>query len=164
LPRQSAVPKNPFESRLQRRRLLKTLPIAENPSYSLVLRTDYSDDSAWQAVCQAIEEPELGFGFRAYVQFVSDPEYDSIPAHQIPALVPEDAGATFIFVVDHTALSHPEHPIQVVGLFDKPGRTIRVIPSEIWNVQNNLSIANGDFGEFAGAAGGDGVFRGFPDP
>jgi hypothetical protein len=38
----------------------------------------------------------------------------------------------------------------------------RVIPSQMWSVENNLSIANMDFFEFADAVGDDGIFRGFP--
>ena len=30
------------------------------------------------------------------------------------------------------------------------------------SIEANLSIANMDFGEFAGSVGADGVFRGFP--
>jgi len=64
--------------------------------------------------------------------------------------------------VDRVALTDPEHPILVVDLMDQPGRTFRVIPSEAWGVENNLSIANMGFEEFAEAADEDGVFRGFP--
>ena len=48
-------------------------------------------------------------------------------------------------------------------MYDEPGRTFRVIPSEMWSVENNLSIANMDFAEFADAVDEDGVFRGFPE-
>ena len=49
-----------------------------------------------------------------------------------------------------------------MDLLGEPGRTFRVIPSEIWGVENNLSIANMGFEEFADAVDSDGVFRGFP--
>jgi hypothetical protein len=45
--------------------------------------------------------------------------------------------------------------------FDEPGRTFRVIPREIWSVENNLSISNMDYHEFADNIDSDGVFRGF---
>jgi hypothetical protein len=63
-----------------------------------------------------------------------------------------------------TARSHPDLPILVVDLYDDPGRTFRVIPSEMWGVENKLSIANMGFEEFADAVDGDGIFRGFPQP
>ena len=137
---------------------MKKLPNSED---SLVLRTDFSDDSAWASICAAIRQP-VGES-RAYVDFVSDPAYDGLTAERLAALAPEDHDRTFAFVVDRVALEHPEHPILVVDLYDEPGRTFRVIPSQVWSVENNLSIANMDFEEFAEAVDGDGVFRGFPD-
>ena len=49
----------------------------------------------------------------------------------------------------------------VIDLADQPGRTFRVIPSEMWSVENNLSLANMDFDEFADAVDAAGIFRGF---
>ena len=66
-----------------------------------------------------------------------------------------------MFIVDARAIAHPDHPIVVVDVYDEPGRTFRVIPSEMWAVENNLSLANMDFAEFAEAVDQDGIFRGF---
>jgi hypothetical protein len=66
-----------------------------------------------------------------------------------------------MFVVDRTALSHGDQPILVMDLYAEPGRTFRVIPSEMWSVENNLSLANMDFAEFADSTDADGIFRGF---
>ncbi|MFK4804121.1 DUF6924 domain-containing protein [Streptomyces sp. MPA0124] len=41
------------------------------------------------------------------------------------------------------------------------GRCVRVVAAELWSIENNLSEANMDFEEFAGAVDDDGVFRGF---
>jgi hypothetical protein len=130
-----------------------------NTDNALVLRTDFSDTAAWEAICAAIEEP-VG-EFKAYVEFISDPEFDSISLEQLLSLVPGDSNQTYMFVVDRMALAQPEHPILVVDLYTEPGRTFRVIPAEMWGVENNLSIANMDFAEFADEADADGVFRGF---
>jgi hypothetical protein len=139
--------------------LVKRIPETDNP---VVLRTDFSDDAAWRLICAAIEKPDADFGFRAHVDFVSDPAYDEITMEQILSLIPKDSDHALIFVVDRLALSHPDHPILVVNLESEPGRTFRVVPSEMWAVENNLSLANMDFDEFAGAVRPDGVFRGFP--
>jgi hypothetical protein len=58
--------------------------------------------------------------------------------------------------------SDAEQPVLVVDLCEQPGRTFRVIPREMWGVENNLSIANMDYDDFANSADADGVFRGFP--
>jgi hypothetical protein len=137
---------------------VKKLPKTEN---AMVLRTDFSDEPAWEAVCAAIREP-VG-EFQAYLDFVSDPEYDGLTVEQLTEMVPQGSEPTFLFVVDRTTLTHPERPILVVDLYDEPGRTFRVIPSEMWGIENNLSIANMDFFEFAEAADADGIFRGFAE-
>jgi hypothetical protein len=137
---------------------MKKIPSSED---ALVLRTDFSNESAWASICAAITQP-VG-EFRAYVDFVSDPEYDGLIPDQLARLMPEDGYLAFAFIIDQVALTHPEHPILVVDLCDEPGRTFRVIPSQICSVENNLSIANMDFEEFAEEVGDDGIFRGFPE-
>ncbi len=44
--------------------------------------------------------------------------------------------------MDSVTLSEPEHPILVLNLYGLVGRTFRVIRSEMWGVENNVSIAN----------------------
>ena len=135
---------------------MKRIPETTNAA---VLRTDFSDDAAWASVCAAIQAPAM---FRATVDFIDDPDYQGVTPEQLPALIPHGSRHSFIFVVDRVALADPEHPIVVVDLDLEPGRSFRVIPSEMWGIENNLSIANMDFEEFADSADPDGVFRGFP--
>ncbi len=67
-----------------------------------------------------------------------------------------------MFVVDHVSLTDAEHPILVLDLGDEPGRAFRVVPREMWGIENNLSIANLSFFEYADSVDADGVFRGLP--
>jgi hypothetical protein len=149
---------------------MRDLPPTEN---ALVLRTDFSDDGAWDRICAAVQE-EVG-EFRAYVTCVSDREYEGLTTERLMSLEPykdlkpydvseRDSGQfrTFFFMVDRIALTHPERPILVIDLFEEPGRTFRVVASEMWGVENNLSGGNMDFSEFADNTGEDGIFRGFP--
>ena len=105
---------------------MKNLPKTNN---SPVLRTDFSDNSAWKSICAAILQP-VG-EFRAYVDFIDDSTFNDIAVKQLLSLIPSDANPGFIFVVDHTTLSKPDYPILVVDLFTEIGRTFRVIPSEM---------------------------------
>jgi hypothetical protein len=130
---------------------------------ALVVRTDFTDDAAWHAICAAIREPVGEFQFRAYVDVVSDREYDGLTPDQLRSLIAKRV-RSFFFVVDRVTLSHPDRPILVVDLYQQPGRCFRVIPSEMWSVENNLSLANMDFDDFAESVDRDGVFRGFPEP
>jgi hypothetical protein len=137
---------------------VKKLPKSDN---SLLLRTDFSDDAAWTALCESVQEPNEE-GFQARLDCISDPDYDGLTVEQLVALAPKGGDHTFAFVVDHIALTNPERSVLVVDLYDEPGRTFRVIPREMWGVENNLSIANMDYYEFADNVDPDGVFRGFP--
>lgn len=130
-----------------------------NTNDALVLRTDFSDEAASETICTAIQEP-VG-AFRAYGDFVSDSKNDGITTEQIPSLIQDALDHSFIFIVDQGALSHPENPILVVDLYAERSRTFRVMPSEMWGVENNLSIVNLEFDEFVDAADPDGVLRDF---
>lgn len=139
---------------------MKRLP---DSTHALVLRTDFSDTAAWEAVRSAVREPvrDPAGTFQAYVEFVSDAEYNDLAPEQVLSIIPSGLHASFIFLVDHVTLSHPEDPILVVDLYDQPGQSFRVIPTEMWAVENNLSIANLDFDEFATAVDEDGSSEAF---
>jgi hypothetical protein len=134
-----------------------TLPASGS---ALVLRTDFSDDDAWDAVCEAsaAETPE---GFMAGLSFVSDPVFTGITARQVAGLTSESY-RTFLFLADNVTVTDPEMPLIAVDLYDEPGRSFRVAVSRISSVENNLSLVNMRFREFADHADPDGVFRAFP--
>ncbi len=144
---------------------MKPIPETENP---LVLRTDFSDQAAWEKICAAIRRPTIfGWGiqpmeFRANVEFVDDVAYRDVTKDQLLQLVPQNYAHSFIVLVDRTAITQPESPLLIVDLYEEPGREFRAIPSEIAGIENNLSLANMSFFEFADAVDPDGVFRGFP--
>lgn len=145
------------------RKKLKEIPEPAEDK-SLVLRTDFSDDRGWKALCQAIEEPQTDDNFQALVFYVSDKHYEDAEVEDLLALDHAAANRSFLFVIDRTAMSDPEHPILVIDVdkqYGEPGRRFRVIPSEMWGVENNLRISNMDFEEFSSSVDPDGVFRGF---
>lgn len=131
--------------------------------YALVLRTDFSDQVAWDQICAAIREPVTEFRFLAYVDFLDRERYANITKENLLGSIPDGYNHSFIVVVDNIAISSPEHPLLIVDLVEKSGREFRAIPSQIQAIENNLSIANMDFDEFAESLDEDGVFRGFPD-
>jgi hypothetical protein len=129
---------------------------------ALVLRTDFSDDSVWNSLCVAIREPDLAEGFVAYVECVNDPIFGGLVPDQIAGYAQGNEDRSYVFLVDATTFAHEERPILVVDLFDEPRRTFRVVPRYMWSVENNLTLANMDFDDYADAVEADGVFRGFP--
>lgn len=145
------------------RKKLKEIP-ASAEDKSLVLRTDFSDEPGWKALCKAIEEPQTADNFQARVYYISDKHYEGAEVDDLLALDHAAANRSFLFVIDKTAMSDLEHPILVIDVdkqYGEPGRKFRVIPSEMWGVENNLGLANMDFEDFANNADPDGVFRGF---
>lgn len=135
---------------------MKTIPETRQAA---VLRTDFTDDAAWSDVCDEIQAPSGDFA--ASVDCISDRAFEGVTLEEVAELVRPDSRHTFLFLVDHSTFADPEHPVLVVDLYSDPGRTFRVIPSQMWGVENNLSLANMDFEEFADAVDKDGVFRGF---
>ena len=134
---------------------MKPLPRSDQ---ALVIRTDFSDDSAWNTVVTAIQQPVDGF--YAYVDFVDDPAFRDLTVEQLVALR-DDSSKSYAIAADAVTMSEAEHPLLVVDLFEEPGRTFRAVPSAIQSIENNLSIANMDFREFADNVDADGVFRAF---
>jgi len=144
-----------------------------NSDVSLVIRTDFAHEPEWARIQSAIVEPQTEDEFMAYVEFVDDRAYEGLTASGLLEIVPDEADVTFAFLVDALTLTHSDRPILVVKLYDyvegladegkRPlyGATFRVVPAEMWSVQNNLSIANMDWEEFADNVDDDGIFRGF---
>lgn len=137
---------------------MKPLPISDQ---TLLLRTDFSNDAAWASLYAAIKQPSEE-GFLAYVDCISDPDYADLTTEEL-LTQSEGSNRGFTLIADRRTLTDPELPILVLDLTDQPGRIFRVIPRELWGVENNLSLANMDYHEFADCADPDGVFRGFPD-
>jgi hypothetical protein len=145
---------------------LKSQELLPRTEKSPLLRTDFEDDVVWLTVCDLIRRPVNVHGqdFFAHVEFIESPTFRNRTEKELLAVVPPQYGHTFLFIVDKIATKGPEFPILVMDLWDEPGRTFRAIPSEIQGVENNLSIANMDFRDFAENVDNDGIFRGFKQP
>lgn len=133
---------------------------------ALLVRADFSDDDAWQLLCDVATgpdgpDPEYS-DFCASLACVSDLDLDGLTADEIAGLVPSPP-PYFVFLADSVTFSHPERPILAVDLNREPGRAVRVVPTSSWSIENKLSLANMDFSDFASAAdrAEDRIFRGF---
>ena len=137
---------------------MKPLPSTEDP---LVIRTDFTDDAAWREIQRSIGAPVGDQGFLAHVTFVDDRAFDGADSDELlPLLTAARPFHGFAMLVDRMAISAAEHPLLVLDLFE-PGHAFRAIPATVQSIENNLSISNMDFEEFADSVGSDGVFRGF---
>ncbi|WP_305788649.1 DUF6924 domain-containing protein [Symbioplanes lichenis] len=146
----------------------------QNSDISLLIRTDYSHPQEWTRMKAAIAEPQTDDGFLPNVELLDDRAFEGFPLSRLLDTAPETPWHPVAFLVDTLSLTHPELPILAINLNnddeeeDEPGEgspfgaTFRVVPSELWSVQNNLSIANMNWEEFAETVDQDGIFRGFP--
>ncbi|MDL4821285.1 DUF6924 domain-containing protein [Actinomadura opuntiae] len=134
----------------------------------LVIRTDFSDQRAWEAVRAAIEDVDEGNddGDGDYMyppEFKEDRAYQEFSAEEIVSRLPKAIQDPFVAVVDKATITSAEMPILLIGLErnDDYERTFRVIPRELPSIEVNLSLGNMDFFEFAQSADEDRIFRGF---
>jgi hypothetical protein len=130
-----------------------------------VVRADFSDDALWARLTDEILRP-TDEGFGADVEFVDDPTLTGLDeasiVDAIPRAYPNQYRHPVMFVIDSVTVSLPDHPLLVIDLREEDAaNAFRSVPRQIQSIQNNLSLANLDFTDFAAATDADGVFRGF---
>jgi hypothetical protein len=135
---------------------VKPILNTENP---LVLRVDFTSQAIWEEICRIIQEPVDDF--YAYVEFRNDPKYEGVTQEDLRMLIPNNYNHNFIIMVDRIAISEIDHPLLIVDLSPSPKGSFRAIPSTVQSIENNLSIGNMSFEEFARTVDENGVFRGF---
>nr|WP_225728362.1 MULTISPECIES: hypothetical protein [unclassified Nocardia] len=95
---------------------------------------------------------------------MNDPEFEGLSPEALQAKQP--GGAIVSFLADEITLTHPEHPILAVRVlppqdFDhRDYRPFRVVPAQLWGVENNINIANLGWEDFANRVDTDGIYRG----
>jgi hypothetical protein len=127
---------------------------------ALVVRTDFSADGAWEALRAVLLSPSED-GFLANVALVDDRQYEGLSPDQALELISADYQHPLLVLADSVTAASTELPLLVMDRWGEHGRCVRVVAAELWSIENNLSGANMDFEEFAGAVDADGVFRGF---
>jgi hypothetical protein len=125
---------------------------------SLLIRTDFSDDQAWARLLVDAAPPYSPDGLTASFVPISDRSYEGLRAGELADL---DGDAVFVYAADRLSIHGPERTLLVVDRLHDRGRWFRVTLEEAWAVENNLSLFNMDFFEFADAVDHDGVFREF---
>jgi hypothetical protein len=98
--------------------------------------------------------------FGANVEPVDDAGFAGLTAAQLCQLVPTGAEWSLLVVADRTTMTSAEHHVLVVDLDeDTLGRSFRATPQAVQEIENNLSLANMDWADFAYSADDDGVVR-----
>lgn len=149
-----------------------------------VVRTNYDSEHqhTWELLKQLIvapqHDPASSMDFMANVVFIQDESFADLSGTKLVRSLPDGYQGYFVFVIDRETMSSKEHSLLVIGFAPqgddlqafnrKPSQTqegeiksFRAIPSTVQSIENNLSIANMDFEDFAKSVDSDGIFRGF---
>ena len=154
-----------------------TLPVP--PEYHvLVVRTDFSDDAAFDAACDLISTGDCE-GYMPDVMTFEDRRLEGSSPDEVYQLA-VDTEIEYLFIADARTITDPEHPLLVLNLISDdddeddedddeeearpPSRMFWTVPAEVCAIDANLGISNMDFFEFAESVDPDGVFRGFERP
>lgn len=147
---------------------VKIEPTQSNPSMNndqlttapFLIRTYFIGGTDWNDLTEKfLAKYELGFS--ANLKVIDNPNNENLSIDQIIKSLPEGHPFDILFVADSLTFTQSDNTVLCVDLFDEPGRFFRVIPSELWSVENNLSIANMDYLDFYENCDENGIFRGF---
>ena len=127
---------------------------------ALLIRTDFTDTAAWLAVVDAATR-ENSDGFVANLSVVDDAAWAGASVHDVVSAHAGDKVRTVAFIFDAAAASDKQlRALLCINLASKKARTFRVLPAQVWSVENNLTLGNLEWRDFASALKG-GVFTGF---
>ncbi|MGY1503415.1 DUF6924 domain-containing protein [Streptomyces sp. QTS52] len=140
---------------------------------ALVVRTDYEDEAAWQAVAAELAQAWGDDGeYEASVHLIDDPAWAGLKPDEVLDQARRDENLSVVFVADRVTMESPHRALlalDIAGDEDEdldplyyqvivdspPPREFRTVPAGVHDVHANLSIANMDFAEFAEAASAD---------
>ncbi|GAB3264175.1 DUF6924 domain-containing protein [Nocardioides dilutus] len=142
-----------------------------------LVRTDFSDDDAWELVVYELTKQD-DEGTEPHVTVVDDRALAGVTGDALGSAF-HGQGLSYGYValadarsmaeavaggeltVDYVDLSVADE--EDSELFESfPGRTFRCAARRFASIEVNLSLGNMDFHEFADSVESDGVFRGFP--
>lgn len=125
-----------------------------------LIRTYFDGGTDWSDLTEKLTA-EYEMGYSANLNLINDQQNESRSTEEVVKNLPEDYPFSILFVADSATFIQDENTVLCVDLLEEPGRSFRVIPSELWSVENNLSITNMDYVEFYENCDEKGIFRGF---
>jgi hypothetical protein len=130
----------------------------------LFVRTDYSDNLAWQAALSAataVYDMDDFERMGALLRPVESPVLSNLEPEELIALAREGYLSQIAVADPQTMRDQTVLLVDFNELNGQVGRTFRSIPPEVEPIVANLSLANMDFAEFADNTNPDGIFCGF---
>lgn len=127
----------------------------ENTKNTPLVRINFSNDDAWRALLTEVQRPSND-GFIAHVDVIDDAMLGSDASQLVEKAAKNNYIALCVFA-DTVTMTHPDHPLLCIDLESRI--ELRVVPSQLWAIENNLSIANMGIEEFVDLADPDGILR-----
>ncbi|GJF32743.1 hypothetical protein KNE206_54430 [Kitasatospora sp. NE20-6] len=145
-------------------------------SAALIIRTDFGDEAAWQAVLAELSKPWQfdSDDVEPYLHVVDDPAWAGATADDVITALSGNEDLSIVYLADRVTMNDHDHALLAVAVltreecesdeeFEANGGAVRTVPSGIGDIHANLSIANLDFADVVDAAQADpaGIFRSF---
>jgi hypothetical protein len=143
-----------------------------------LVRTDFSDDDAWELVVYELTKQDDD-GTEPHVTVVDDRALTGVTGDALgSAFDGQGLSYGYVALADGRSMAEAEAEEEItvdyvdLSVADEedlassesfPGRTFRCSALQFPSVEVNLSLGNMDFAELADHVGTDGVFRGFSD-
>jgi hypothetical protein len=131
-----------------------------------IVRTDFSDEHAWQSAWRDITKPRDYWDEEIVLNatLVALPEFEGWSGQDLATVVSHARHrlAHLVLVVDAVALASPEHPVLVVEVdpdSEEQPRSFRATPHALVDLETQLSIANMDWEDFSEGTDPDGILR-----
>lgn len=121
-----------------------------------LVRTDFSDDAAWDALVAAVRTPTPE-GWIANVDPISDRTFDAASIEQVVAATPP--GLPLVTLADSIALTTPTYPVLLVYLAEPGLARLRAEATSLWAPVNNLQLGNVSWSELVEQLDAAGVWR-----
>jgi hypothetical protein len=154
---------------------MKAMPeiVGRDEFDALVIRTNYDDEAAWQAVAAYLAQPWGDDGeFEASVHLIDDPAWADLSPDEVLNQVRRDENLSVVFLADRVTMQSVPRALLALDTTEDededldpmcyqeligfpPPREFRTVPVGVHDVHANLSIGNMDFAEFAEAAFAD---------
>lgn len=133
----------------------------EGNDYVVLFRTDFSSDRNYNNIINRINNPQNEDGFKPNLKFVSNKNFKNKSVKELKEiLVDMSYDHNIFFVLDAQSIDNNENPILCVSMETnfKVDR-FRVLPDNMWIIENNISTTNLIFEELLFSVDKEGIYR-----
>ncbi|GAA1446487.1 DUF6924 domain-containing protein [Nocardiopsis tropica] len=127
----------------------RPLPPLTEETDSLIVRTGFGDDAAWERLLETVYRPDGGFPIDDYGDYfvvVDDPVIEGAAPEQVMAVV--DDGGDVVMIADGTTMRDEGLPLLAVPMNTHIGHTFRPAPDRAGIMVVNLGLADTDISSF----------------